>query len=72
MWVTLRDQMQAHKEGNKHKRKTDKVVKHSCPICLIEVTCKDILENQYEGRGSYEEGATAGREGEDGTEKLHG
>merc|ERR1740129_1456293 len=33
-----------------HKKKSDKVVRHHCSICLIDVTCRDTLENHMEGK----------------------
>ena len=42
VWVRSRDQMQAHKEGANHKKKSAKVQRFECKLCLIEVPCQVI------------------------------
>ena len=32
------------------KKKSNKVVRHHCDICLIDVTCRDTLENHKKGK----------------------
>ena len=50
VWVRSRDQMQAHKEGKKHKKKSAKVQRFRCPLCLIVVPCQDTLNNHMRGK----------------------
>ena len=50
VWVRSRDQMQAHKEGANHKKKSAKVQRFSCKLCLIEVPCQDTLNNHMRGK----------------------
>ena len=40
VWVRSRDQMQMHKEGANHKKKSAKVTRYRCDLCLIEVPCQ--------------------------------
>ena len=37
VWVRSRDQMQAHKEGANHKKKSSRVAVCECKLCLIKV-----------------------------------
>ena len=39
--VKSRDQMQAHKEGANHKKKSAKVQRFWCHLCRVQVTCQD-------------------------------
>ena len=50
VWVRSRDQMQAHKEGQNHKKKSQKVQRFRCQLCLIEVPCQDTLNNHMRGK----------------------
>ena len=50
VWVRSRDQMQAHKEGANHKKKSAKIQRFSCRLCLIEVPCQDTLNNHMRGK----------------------
>lgn len=50
VWVRSRDQMQAHKEGANHKKKSAKVHRYQCKLCLIEVPCQDTLDNHMRGK----------------------
>ena len=50
VWTRSRDQMQAHKEGANHKKKSTKVQRYQCKLCLIEVPCQDTLDNHMRGR----------------------
>ena len=50
VWVRSRDQMQAHKEGKEHKRRTTKVQVFECKLCLITVPCQDTLNNHMRGQ----------------------
>merc|ERR1719446_995912 len=42
--------MQAHKEGANHKKKSTKVQRYQCKLCLIEVPCQDTLDNHMRGK----------------------
>ena len=42
--------MQAHKEGANHKKKSAKVQRFRCQLCLIEVPCQDTLNNHMRGK----------------------
>jgi len=50
VWVRSRDQMQMHKEGANHKKKSAKVTRYRCDLCLIEVPCQDTLNNHMKGK----------------------
>ena len=50
VWVRSRDQMQAHKEGANHKKKSAKVQRFHCQLCRIDVTCQDTLNNHMRGK----------------------
>merc|ERR1719219_1269269 len=50
VWVRSRDQMQAHKEGLNHKKKSSRVQVFECPLCLIKVPCQDTLNNHMRGK----------------------
>merc|ERR1712130_425608 len=50
VWTRSRDQMQAHKEGANHKKKSTKVQRYQCKLCLIEVPCQDTLDNLMKGK----------------------
>ena len=49
VWVRSRDQMQAHEDGANHKRSA-KVQRFRCQLCLIEVPCQDTLNNHMRGK----------------------
>jgi len=42
--------MQAHKEGAKHKRMCAQVQHFRCDLCLIQVPCRDTLDNHMRGK----------------------
>lgn len=50
VWTRSRDQMQAHKEGQNHRKKSAKVQRFRCEICLVEVPCQDTLDNHMMGK----------------------
>ena len=50
VWVRSRDQMQAHKEGANHKKKSAKVQRFWCKLCRVQVTCQDTLNNHMRGK----------------------
>ena len=50
VWVRSRDQMQAHKEGANHKKKSSRVAVFECNLCLIRVPCQDTLNNHMRGK----------------------
>ena len=49
-WVKSRDQMQNHKEGAEHRRRSAKVPVYECELCHIRVTCQDTLNNHMRGK----------------------
>lgn len=50
VWTRSRDQMQAHKEGQNHKKRSAKVQTFKCDICMINVPCQDTLDNHMRGK----------------------
>jgi len=50
VWVRSRDQMQAHKEGANHRKKSARVAVYECKLCLIRVPCQDTLNNHMRGK----------------------
>ena len=50
VWVRTRDQMQAHKEGKEHQRRTAKVEVFECNLCRITVPCQVTLDNHMRGK----------------------
>ena len=50
VWVRSRDQMQAHKEGANHKKKSSRVAVYECKLCLIKVPCQDTLNSHMRGK----------------------
>ena len=50
VWVRARDQMQVHKEGKEHRRRSVKVPVYECKLCLISVPCQDTLDNHMKGK----------------------
>ena len=50
VWVRSRDQMQAHKEGANHKKKSSRVAVFECNLCLIRVPCQDTLNSHMRGK----------------------
>jgi len=50
VYTRSRDQMQAHKEGQNHKKRSAKVQRYNCEICLIEVPCQETLDNHMRGK----------------------
>ena len=49
VWVRSRDQMESHKEGANHKKKSAPVQRFQCQLCHIKVTCQDTLNNHMRG-----------------------
>ena len=49
-FTLTRDQMQAHKEGAKHRKMSAKVQRFRCDLCLIDVPCRDTLDNHMRGK----------------------
>ena len=50
VWVRSRDQMQAHKEGANHKKKSSGGAVFECELCLIRVPCQDTLNCHMRGK----------------------
>ena len=50
VWVRSRDQMQAHREGANHKKKSSRVAVFECQLCLIKVPCQDTLNSHMRGK----------------------
>ena len=50
VWTRSMDQMQAHRDGANHKKKSANVQRFSCSLCLIEVPCQDTLNNHMRGK----------------------
>ena len=45
VWVRSRDQMQAHKDEANHAKKSAKIKRYECTLCLIQMPCQDTLNN---------------------------
>lgn len=45
-----RDQMQCHKNGQTHKKRTTLVKVYSCELCYVTVPCQDTLDNHKRGK----------------------
>ena len=50
VWVRARDQMQAHKDGANHQKKSGKIKRYERKLCLIQVPCEDTLNNHMRGK----------------------
>ena len=50
VWVRSRDQMQAHKDGANHQKKSGKIKRYECKLCLIQVPCEDTLNNHMRSK----------------------
>jgi len=50
VWVKSRNQMQNHKEGAKHLKRTAKVMVFECKLCHVNVPCQDTLNNHMRGK----------------------
>ena len=50
VWVRSRPEMEAHKQGRNHKKKSQNVQRFHCRLCLIDVPCQDTLNNHMRGK----------------------
>ena len=48
--VRYRHQMQVHKEGANHKKKFAKVQRFYCPLCLVQASSQETLDNHMRGK----------------------
>ena len=49
VWVRSRSDMEAHKAGSNHQKRSAPIRRFECSLCLIQVPCPDTLDNHMRG-----------------------